>query len=401
MSQVINPYLQYANLNVGEPPVQDQNWTGGLAHILNAGIKTAANNKVARLAKRVKAPLQIPQQMIATTSNTSYLTNQLLEKQKQEVLARANQTLTSNADYNLAKMRQAEDVASQYTDKQASVTAQGYEQDTQAANKAANYILQQNIKAANTDSERLAAVDELYNKADQKRIVSNASTITDSIRDYVSDKGENTKVQKEYDLMKYRAQLEGNVADQELAMSEAFRRDSDINNWDQLERFAAEINTLGLDQTAPDLSQYKKDVWNTYKDSEKLSNPEFRQIVLEILNGNSDIAQKYRTLHEQYVEQLRQQYYDAQRALRRRYISYNSSIPGKVTNDAYYKEGGKIKALKALLQYKNNVQKVQQQESKNVAETSKAYHNRSSKNLNEALKTLSREQELLLKTIFS
>jgi hypothetical protein len=55
------------------------------------------------------------------------------------------------------------------------------------------------------------------------------------------------------------------------------------------------------------------------------------------------------------VEELRQQYYDAQRALRRRYISYNSSIPGKVTNDAYYKEGGKIKALKALLQYKNNV----------------------------------------------
>jgi phosphoribosylformylglycinamidine (FGAM) synthase-like amidotransferase family enzyme len=132
--------------------------------------------------------------MIATTSNASYLTNKLLEKQKQEVLARANQNLTSNADYNLAKMRQAEDVASQYTDKQASVTAQGSEQDAQAVNKAANYILQQNIKGANTDSERLAAVDELYNKADQKRIVSNASAITDSIRDYVSDKGENTKV---------------------------------------------------------------------------------------------------------------------------------------------------------------------------------------------------------------
>ena len=401
MSQVINPYLQYANLNVGEPPVQEQNWTGGLAHILNAGIKTAANNKVARLAKRVKAPLQLPQQMVATTSNTSYLTNQLLEKQKQEVLTRANQNLTSNADYNLAKMRQAEDVASQYTDKQASVTAQGYEQDAQDINKAANYNLQQNIKSANTNVERLAAVDELYNKADQKRIISNASAITDSIRDYVSDRGENIKVQKEYDLMKYRAQLEGNVTDQELAMSEAFRRDSDINNWDQLEKFAAEIDTRGLDQTAPDLSQYKKDVWNTYRDTEKLSNPEFRQIVLEILNGNSDIAQKYRALHEQYVEQLRQQYYDAQRALRRRYISYNSSIPGKVTNDAYYKEGGKIKALKALLQYKNNVERVQQQESKNVAETSKAYHNRSSKNLNEALRTLSREQELLLKTIFS
>ena len=401
MSQVINPYLQYANLNVGEPPVQDQNWTGGLAHILNAGIKTAANNKVARLAKRVKAPLQLPQQMIATTSNTSYLTNQLLEKQKQEVLARANQTLTSDADYNLAKMRQAEDVASQYTDKQASVTAQGYEQDAQAVNKAANYNLQQNMKAANTNAERLAAIDELYNKVDQKRIVSNASAITDSIRDYVSDRGENTKVQKEYDLMKYRAQLEGNVADQELAMSEAFRRDSDINNWDQLEKFAAEISTVALDQSNPDLNEYDRKVWADHYQTDKLASPEFRAVVIKLLQGQSDIAQKYLALHEQYVEQLRQQYYDAQRALRRRYISYNSSIPGKVTNDAYYKEGGKIKALKALLQHKNNVQKVQQQESKNVAETSKAYHNRSSKNLNEALKTLSREQELLLKTIFS
>ena len=401
MSQVINPYLQYANLNVGEPPVQEQNWTGGLAHILNAGIKTAANNKVARLAKRIKAPLQLPQQMIATTSNSSYLTNQLLEKQKQEVLARANQNLTSNADYNLAKIRQAEDIASQYTDKQASITAQGYEQDAQATNKAANYILQQNIKTANTDAERLAAVDELYNKADQKRIISNASTITDSIRDYVTDRGDNIKVQKEYDLMKYRAQLEGDVADQELAMSEAFRRDSDINNWDQLERFAADISTVALDQTNPDLNGYDRKVWADHYQTDKLASPEFRAVVRKLLQGQSDIAQKYRTLHEQYVEQLRQQYYDAQRVLRRRYVSYNSSIPGKVTNDAYYKEGGKIKALKALLQYKNNVQKVQQQESKNVAETSKAYHNRSSKNLNEALKTLSREQELLLKTIFS
>lgn len=401
MSQVINPYLQYANLNVGEPPVQEQNWTGGLAHILNAGIKTAANNKIARLAKRIKAPLQIPQQMIATTSNASYLTNQLLEKQKQEVLARANQNLTSNADYNLAKMRQAEDVASQYTDKQASITAQGYEQDAQAANKAANYNLQQNIKAANTTAERLAAVDELYNKADQKRIISNASAITDSIRDYVTDRGENTKVQKEYDLMKYRAQLEGNVADQELAMSQAFRRDSDINNWDQLERFAAEISTEALSQSNPDLNDYDRKVWTDHYQTDKLASPEFRAVVMKLLQGQSDIAQKYRTLHEQYVEQLRQQYYDAQRALRRRYISYNSSIPGKVTNDAYYKEGGKIKALKALLQYKNNIERIQQQESKNVAETSKAYHSRSSKNLNEALKTLSREQELLLKTIFS
>ena len=398
MSQVINPYLQYANLNVGEPPVQEQNWTGGLAHILNAGIKTAANNKVARLAKRIKAPLQLPQQMIATTSNSSYLTNQLLEKQKQEVLARANQNLTSNADYNLAKIRQAEDIASQYTDKQASITAQGYEQDAQAANKAANYNLQQNIKTANTNAERLAAVDELHNKADQKRIISNASTITDSIRDYVTDRGENIKVQKEYDLMKYRAQLEGNVTDQELAMSEAFRRDSDINNWDQLERFAADISTVALDQTNPDLNDYDRKVWADHYQTDKLASPEFRAVVRKLLQGQSDIAQKYRTLHEQYVEQLRQQYYDAQRVLRRRYVSYNSSIPGKVTNDAYYKEGGKIKAL---LQYKNNVQKVQQQESKNVAETSKAYHNRSSKNLNEALKTLSREQELLLKTIFS
>lgn len=401
MSQVINPYLQYANLNVGEPPVQEQNWTGGLAHILNAGIKTAANNKVARLAKRIKAPLQLPQQMIATTSNSSYLTNQLLEKQKQEVLARANQNLTSNADYNLAKIRQAEDIASQYTDKQASITAQGYEQDAQAANKAANYNLQQNIKTANTNAERLAAVDELHNKADQKRIISNASTITDSIRDYVTDRGENIKVQKEYDLMKYRAQLEGNVADQELAMSEAFRRDSDINNWDQLERFAADISTVALDQTNPDLNDYDRKVWADHYQTDKLASPEFRAVVIKLLQGQSDIAQKYRTLHEQYVEELRQQYYDAQRALRRRYISYNSSIPGKVTNDAYYKEGGKIKALKALLQYKNNVERVQQQESKNVAETSKAYHNRSSKNLNEALRALSREQELLLKTIFS
>ena len=298
-------------------------------------------------------------------------------------------------------MRQAEDVASQYTDKQASVTAQGHEQDAQATNKAANYILQQNIKSANTNAEHLAAEDTLYNKADQKRIVSNASAITDSIRDYVSDRGENIKVQKEYDLMKYRAQLEGNVADQQLAMSEAFRRDSDNNNWDQLERFAADISTEALSQSNPDLNDYDRKVWADHYQTDKLASPEFRAVVIKLLQGQSDIAQKYRALHEQYVEQLRQQYSDAQRALRSRYISYNSSIPGKVTNDAYYKEGGKIKALKALLQYKNNVQKVQQQESKNVAETSKAYHNRSSKNLNEALKTLSREQELLLKTIFS
>jgi hypothetical protein len=66
-------------------------------------------------------------------------------------------------------------------------------------------------------------------------------------------------------------------------MSEAFRRDSDINNWDQLERFAEEISTAALAQTNPDLNDYDRKVWTDHYQTDKLASPEFRAVVTKLL----------------------------------------------------------------------------------------------------------------------
>ena len=112
MENYTNPFVDYTTLNIEAPPVQDQPWTGGYAHLLNALIKQRANNKIAKLKKQAYPALETPHQKQAIVADSSYIANQILEKNKQDVLARAQQSLTSNIDQNTAIMQNAENVVS-------------------------------------------------------------------------------------------------------------------------------------------------------------------------------------------------------------------------------------------------------------------------------------------------
>lgn len=413
MENYKNPFVDYTTLNIGAPPVQDQPWTGGYAHLLNALIKTRANNKIAKLKKQASPALETPHQKQAVVADSSYVTNQILEKNKQDVLARAQQSLTSNIDQNMAIMQNAENIAQQYADKQAMLTAESYEKRIQNGVSADNYNAKERSDKANSNLKKLKAAEENINLAEAQRIASNASAITGSIRDAYTDLGQWSKTKKQSELLKYNAELANAVSTGEQHIADVYSREGDINNWNQLSAFATElIQTKALSQVSENFPQEDVDNYNNLRIkhngnvSAMLLDPngglQFRQAVIRLLQGQeSEVAKKYYAQWQEYLRQLRIDAETARRQLKQGYDRRRVSSPEIITNDLYFKEGGKVKALKAFLNYKKSVNTIAEQEQKRVSDSNRDFHNRASKELTNALKSLDQQRILLLKTIFS
>lgn len=412
MENYTNPFVDYTTLNIGAPPVQDQPWTGGYAHLLNALIKTRANNKIAKLKKQASPALETPHQKQAVVADSSYVTNQILEKNKQDVLARAQQSVTSNIDQNMAIMQNAENIAQQYADKQAMLTAESYEKRIQNGVSTDNYNAKERSDKANSNLKKLKAAEENINLAEAQRIASNASAITGSIRDAYTDLGQWSKTKKQNELLKYNAELANAVSTGEQHIADVYSREGDINNWNQLSAFATElIQTKALSQsenfTQEDIDNYNNLLTKHNGNvSAMFSDPngglQFRQAIVRLLQGQeSAVAKKYYAQWQEYLRQLRIDAETARRQLKQGYDRRRVSSPEIITNDLYFKEGGKVKALKAFLNYKKSVNTIAEQEQKRVSDSNRDFHNRASKELTNALKSLDQQRILLLKTIFS
>lgn len=405
MEAQLNPFLQYTNLNVGAPPVQDQPWTGGAAHIINAATNIIANNKIARLAKKIKAYIPTAKHKVANTYDESYVSNQILEKEKQNLYAQGQQNLTANNDANLAQQNLINDKVSDITDKQALLTAESTKRRIAEEIKTENYNNSEAIDAFNTGQQNLLATEKYRTNADMSRILSNAKALTSAYKDFITDRGEHQKTEKENALTMYKHRLLTDASNQERQMYNDYKKRSDIGNqYSLLNNFISELNSELLDQEPTGLSNYEIQVWKEHiNDAQPLLNPEFKQVVLKLVKGQSNAAQRYRAEHQHNVQKLNEEFYIARNILNRRTKDYETLIPYKITNDAsfYFKEGGKIKALKALLQHQTNQNKLQAAESKEVAALNKDYHKRASKELSDALRSINKEQEMLLKTIFS
>lgn len=413
MENYKNPFVDYTTLNIGAPPVQDQPWTGGYAHLLNALIKTRANNKIAKLKKQTQPALEIPHQKQAITADSSYAANQILEKNKQDVLARAQQSLTSNMDQNMALMQNAENVAQQYADKQAMLTAESSEKRIQNGVSTDNYNSKERSDKANSNLKKLKAAEENINLTEAQRIASNASVLIGSIRDAYTDLGQWSKTKKHNAILRYNAELSNALDEGQSRIADVYTREGDINNWSQLSEFANELISTGqLGETPDNFSQSDIDNYNTLKNKHQgdikamFLDPDgglqFKQSIIRLLQGQeSSAAKKYYTQWQAYLRQLQVDAEIARNQLRQGYTRRKVYSPEIVTNDVYFKEGGKIKALKAFLNYQKSVNTINEQEQKRVSDTNKAYHNRASKELTAALKSLDQQRTLLLKTIFS
>ena len=413
MENYTNPFVDYTTLNIEAPPVQDQPWTGGYAHLLNALIKNRANNKIAKLKKQAQPALEVPHQKQAVVADSSYIANQILEKNKQDVLARAQQTLTSNIDQNMAIMQNAENIAQQYTDKQAMLTAESSEKRIQNGVLTDNYNSKERSDKANSNLKKLKAAEENINLTEAQRIASNASTITGSIRDAYTDLGQWSKTKKQNALLRYNAELANALSTGEQHIADVYSREGDINNWNQLSAFATElIQTGGLSGesqnfTEEDIKNYEAlRIKHNGNVSAMFLDPDgglqFRQAIVRLLQGQeSAVAKKYYAQWQEYLRQLRIDAETARRQLKQGYDRRRIYSPEIITNDLYFKEGGKVKALKAFLNYKKSENSIAEQEQKRVSDSNKDFHNRASRELTNALKSLDQQRILLLKTIFS
>lgn len=127
-------------------------WTDWIPHTMQLMNAHAANNKLAKLQKKMSFPKQVAPQKNAIVTD-AYAQRQLLEKQKQELLARADATQVANIDQKMAIMRQAEEQAQKYNDAQVQLQSQEYAQTKKDVNDVANWNLVQRAEVANHNTK--------------------------------------------------------------------------------------------------------------------------------------------------------------------------------------------------------------------------------------------------------
>ena len=163
-------------------------WTDWIPHTMQLMNAHAANNKLAKLQKKMSFPKQTAPQKHAIVTD-AYAQRQLLEKQKQEMLARADAILVGNMDQKMAVMRQAEEQAEKYNDAQIQAKAQEYAQTKKEVNEVENWNLIKRAEAANHNAKVNSAAYNNWLNAEKQKVASDSAARKSYLYDMYKDYG--------------------------------------------------------------------------------------------------------------------------------------------------------------------------------------------------------------------
>lgn len=387
---------RFDDLSVTTQQPRNTKSTDWFAHLLNRMLSVNANNKVAKLAKQYKMPSEQGVTKQAIITNGSYLTNQLLEKQKQEMLARYSNMQTSDMNYNLALMNYAQQQDQQYEDKQAALQAQSFESANKNISDTINWNKVNAGKAAYSKAKADTAMTNYRLDAEQKRILSNAQANKSFIYDTYVDAGKKAQYDRELQAQKYLAELQAKYYQQDAAIDKEANFWSDLANWPNLSEYISELSRSGIT-----LSTAESEIINRWARDPQLvkqgleSDPQFRNLVLSKFKTSTDeVTTKYKSWFEDYLQKLNTRAQQQKDYLGGMYLARKNSVNTTPDNQLWeYKKGGKVQLLKEYI-------KGQQKEQESVRKNANEYHKRASKELSDQLGALDKEQLLLLKSIF-
>jgi hypothetical protein len=189
----------------------------------------------------------------------------LLEKQKQEVLARADNTRVATQEQQNIIQQNAQLNADKYSDAQGQSQMRDYNTTTKEVNDVANWNMQQRVNTANTNAEATAAEWNNWLNAEKQRVVSDAAARKGYIYDMYNDYGKYKQNERINKRMRDLAVMKLAVSDR-LGNIEQLASDmTDPNNWSVLSEYAIKIandssNPAGLTKTETDIiNQYHGD----------------------------------------------------------------------------------------------------------------------------------------------
>lgn len=384
-------------------PFKRSIWTDWIPALSEYFTNKRANRRDAEEQKKMKFPLYMPKEKHAIKTD-AYLQRQLLEKQKQEVLTRAGQQQTSNADLNTAIWNQAEGVVDKYSDRQAQLQSAEYQKTSDDVVKAANYNTAQRVDTANLNLKSLAASHNNIINANRRQIAKDAANFNSLVDSLYTDYGKWKHDQRLSDLRRKMNLAEGDLRLQDAELSKIKAEQTDPSRWSQLSNFA-----VALTQNPEGFTEEEKNLLNKYPNPEVglQSDPSYRNLIISRLQTGQDaVSVRWRAAWEEQKNIRLEQYNAARQNLWSNYHRQTADKDAIIDNQIFdyvpggrrsslmsYKDGGKLKLLREIA---NNNQKAKKQHDENFREAQK----RAQKELRAQLDALDEEQLFLLKAAF-
>lgn len=380
-------------------------WTDWIPILSKYFTNKRAARRDAEQQKKMHFPLEIAKERHAIKTD-AYLQRQLLEKQKQELLARADAIPTSNIDDRMRLLNQVHEVVEKYSDRQAQLQSAEYHQTSEDVTKATNYNTASRIDTANTNAKIIAASYNNIINANRKRIAKDAANTNATVDSLYTDYGKWRHDQRLDEVRRNKYLLQSGAEEAISQYGKILADETNPERWHQLSNFAVELtrNPEGFsDEEIAILNRNAADpITGLQTDSA------YKNLILSRLQTGTDaVSSRWRLAWEEYKKQRQTQHDAAVSDITAEYARRRAQFPTIIDNQIIdytpgqrysslmFKEGGKAKA-KALKEWAKTTQKAKEQSDENFNEAQK----RAQIELRKQLDALDKEQLVLLKAIF-
>lgn len=355
-----------------------------------------------RQQELLQSEMKFPKQSYSSPDylmDNGYFTRSLLKNQANQIRANATRGLSSNLEYNFALAGQAEDAASKLDIEGARIKADRTAQEKMNFHNVLERRKAGQTEAANFNASQSAAAWNNSLNATQKRLERDNTSLNSAIGNKTASYGEYLKTQRLNENNLLRAQAKEQYSNSYNNRLKAYQDDQDITKWSGFGNLYGAMMSAGGWGDDAEMSKWK----GTWAEQKSLDSNQLAK-VMEWLQTDAGAA--YRTQWSDYLKQRERQFYDEVNADQLAYNATISKIPQYVTNQidwwpfsdrrrdiSVQKQGGTIDKL-------SNFTRQYMQEQQHVRKSQDTRNQTLQRSLNQQLERLSREQLILLRSVF-
>ena len=384
--------------NIPLNPPDKLPWTDYVPITVQATNNWLSAVRQANLQKQMRFPLQEAPFLQHKITNNYHLRTGMQQNANELRDLAAFRSNSSDLRQNLDNMYKYDTQASQIKNQAEQEKANKFAQETQISENVAHINEQTGVKVTNQDAQINAAAQNNILNANQQLAAQKAAVANDWIDKMTTSHGQNV-LDNRLNQQAYQRGLIDHAANiaQQNAYDE-YLNASDYKNSQAYKSLLAEITAAGQ-QAGGSGKEIPGLNWTDYSDESK------REAELErFWNSDSELASHYRTLFSKELEQAEKNLMNKYQLIGNRKAAYSLQFPYRLNNQGFYipgsfttptfRRGGSVRAR--FIDYQNHTQIDQH----NALKSSQRRSEQRQKALDKQLDRLSKEQLLLLRSIF-
>lgn len=393
-----NPYLQgLPNVPLIKLKPPKQNWSDYIPIGAITGNTIGMNNAVANLKKQYKISLEEPHRKEAIVTDSYFTRSQLakIAKQLNWLGAKSN---NSDLNKHLTTVGKYQDKASEYVNKMQEAREKEFNLTSEKANEVSNYNTKEFVNKRNLNLEKITAKNNQILAAEAERIAKNRTAINSAINNtftslgnYIKDKRINDARLEKYEKLKnYEAQIND--------LSKQYNEISNLTFSDYLKSINKKINVQ------QDIPEDLRSGYSNTDDKDAYLNEHGDKLTDLYIQFTKYKTDKKKEIENLAINTQRQQSIElnAPDLIYNNQLDFLGSTLKRNKEYRFLKNGGVMQRERASIRKRQIAwekihQKELQDSRKNAIEREKLFQ----KNLSETLGTLSKEDIIFLKKMFS